>query len=123
MAKGYSQYRLTEKSRANLLEKFPPKFKKVIAHHITILFGCEEYDVPFPDSIGVVGYSTNNTSLEALVVEINNSIKSKDNRTYHITWSLEGNMRPKDSNSVITDFGFTPVEKIEINVISEFVKF
>jgi hypothetical protein len=32
-------------------------------------------------------------------------------------------MKPKDSNSVITDFGFTPVEKIEINVISEFVKF
>lgn len=106
----YAAYVLTPAARDLVLEKFPPKFPDVIAHHVTYQFGSNE--APPPASIVVVGY-TSDDSLECLVVSVDGSTERPDGSTYHITLSLDRSQgrKPVDSNAVIEKNGWTPIEQ------------
>ncbi len=45
-----------------------------------------------------------------MVVRIDGTTDRPDGSTYHITWSLAKGRRAKESNDVIRDQGFEPLE-------------
>lgn len=100
---GYTAYVLTPKSRNMLLANYPPKFSKVIAHHITHEFGVGVEKTPMkPKCVKIVGHAYDD-SLEALVVKIDGGIDRPDTKVYHITMSLEPYRKPKESNDLLAD--------------------
>ncbi len=99
----YTGWRLTESSRAMLLERFPARFPDVIAHHVTLSLGK---GAPEHATIQVIGYVTDGVGLEALLVSVNgSSVRGSDNTRYHITWSIDraAGYKPVDSNRVISE--------------------
>jgi hypothetical protein len=102
------------------MERFPPRFPDVIAHHITLKVG--KRIVPVEVKATVVGHAVNDAGVEALVVEINGTHVRSDGKSFHITWSIdrEAGFKPVSSNTVLEN-GFTAVDPIEIKVEPFFV--
>lgn len=99
----YTSYTLSDTSRDDLLLRFPPKFKKVIAHHITYEFGVEKGSrLPPPSIINVVGYNCDCAGIEVLIASVDGTIlRTHNGGVYHITWSLDPDVfKPKDGNVV-----------------------
>ena len=74
----------------------------------------------------VVGYAVAEDGLEALIVAVDGSTTRPDGGTYHITWSLGGDYRPKDSNTVIKNNGYKKLpadEMINIKMEPVFLPF
>jgi 8-oxo-dGTP pyrophosphatase MutT (NUDIX family) len=116
----YTAYVLTDASRAKLLEKFPPKFPDVIAHHVTLKFGVpQDSAAPEPADLKVVGYTADD-SLEAAIVSVNGSTERPDGSTYHVTLSLDRSKgrKPVHSNAVVQQ-GWEPVEPLPIETMPQ----
>jgi GNAT superfamily N-acetyltransferase len=111
----YLAYELDGKSRASLLEKFPPKFPDVVAHHVTVKHGVKHSDpLPEAEPVKVVGYASDE-SLECAVVEVGGTTERPDGSTYHITLSLDrskGRM-PVESNELLAQ-GWQEVEPLPV---------
>ena len=119
--KGYNGYALDSSARSYMLQNYPPKYNKVIAHHITFKFGVYEELPPAADMARVVGYKNSGDGLEAFVVEINGSVKRPDGKLYHITYSLDpGKYSPKDSNTLLSTQGYNSVKPFIIKVKPSF---
>jgi hypothetical protein len=105
-------WKLPQVERELLLRQFPPKYENVVADHVTLRVGATP-DTPLPkkptDS-RVVGRADDGTSLECLVVEIDGTCDRPDGSTYHITWSLGPGRRARESNDVLRDQGFEPID-------------
>lgn len=106
----YLAFVIDAPSRARLLEQVPPKFAKVIAHHVTLVFptspddaatarrmmlqlGEQEHDVE------VVNHYVGE-HIEAVGVTFNGDKKRSNGGFYHVTLSLEAPAKPKDSNKL-----------------------
>lgn len=102
MPSGYQCFVLSERSRIRLLEKFPPKFSEVKAHHITYDFGVAvNAELPaVPEQIEVVGYASDD-SLECLVVRVDGQLYRPDGNPYHITLSKEPHRHARESNDLL----------------------
>lgn len=106
----YTAYVLTDKSRAELLQKFPPVYSDVRAHHVTLDFGVPKGTaIPPEATIKVVGYSNSGDGLEVLVVTVDGEMVRPDGGLYHITWSIDptSNYKAKDSVQVLRSNGYT----------------
>lgn len=116
----YTAYVLTDASRTALLEKFPPKFPDVIAHHVTIDFGVPE-DTAAPEAarIEAVGYAADE-SLEAIVVSVNGETKRPDGNVYHVTLSLDRSQKrkPADSKQLVAK-GYEAVAPFELHTTAQ----
>jgi len=115
----YTAFVLSQRARAELLSKFPPKFPDVICHHVTERFGVPNgFQAPNDSNVTVVGYASDD-SLEALVVEVDGARERKDGKVYHITLSLDRSQgrKPVESNDVIGRFGFETVERVELGKV------
>ncbi len=101
----YTAYVLTDETRDELAEKYPPKYSKFVGHHVTVDFGVPDGTEPPEDAdVMVHGIKDTGDGLEALVVSVNRSQERSDGGTYHITWSLEPDKySPKDSNALMND--------------------
>lgn len=125
MSKGYIAYNLTESSRAKLLSEFPPKFSKVVAHHITFQFGVDSSTPlpPVPQKVEVVGYACND-KIECVVVRADNKDRREsDGKLMHITLSHSDEAKPVMSNDLLMDAEYTSVSPMEIEVVPTFNKF
>lgn len=102
----YTAYVLTDEARNLLLEKFPPKYSKVIAHHVTVEFGVPaDSEVPEDAEVKIIGEADSGDGLQALVAMVNGSTRRPDGGTYHVTWSLEPDRyKPVDSNELLADY-------------------
>lgn len=120
----YTAYVLDNKSFTKLIEKFPPKYSKILAHHITVKFGVPSDTPPPPDAeIKVVGYADSGDGLEALVVSVNGETVREDGKFYHITWSLEPNKyKPVDSGDLIKHGKWTLMLSTPISAIPQTLK-
>jgi hypothetical protein len=110
-------YELTNQSRNMLLEKFPPKYNRVICHHITEKYGVpkDAEAPPIPESVQVVGYIDSGDGVEGLLVSVNGSTERRDGNSYHITLSIDQDTRkPADTNKYTKDA--TPVNPLDIEV-------
>jgi len=100
-------WKLPQTERDLLLGRFPPKYEKVDADHVTLRPGATK-DTPLPrkPEARVVGRADDGKSLECLVVELDGTTDRPDGSTYHITWSLGPGRRAVQSNDVLRDQGW-----------------
>lgn len=105
-------WKLPNEERASLLERFPPKYENVVADHVTLRVGATP-ETPLPREVEaeIVGRADDGDSLECLVVSIDGSTDRPDSSTYHITWSLGAGRRARESNDVLRNLGWKPLEK------------
>jgi len=103
---------LPEADRARLLEHVPPRYDRVVAHHVTLRPRVAAAEGAMPDETAgtVVGVSDDGRGVQALVVRIAGTTQRPDGGTYHITWSLAPGRQPKESNDVIARHGWQPLE-------------
>ena len=103
-------WKLPSSERERLLDRFPPKYERTIADHVTLNVGGGE-DAPLPDEKRgrVVGRADDGESLECLVVEIGGTTDRPDGSTYHITWSLGPGRKAKESNDVLREQGWDEI--------------
>lgn len=114
----FTGYELTASTRNMLLERFPPKYKNVKAHHITLEYGIsKDTSIPSePTSVEVVGYIDSGDGVEGLLVSVNSSTERPDGSKYHITWSLDDGRKPVETNKYVNNA--EPLsKKITIKVI------
>lgn len=104
-------WKLPRDERSALLERFAPRYGNVIADHVTLSVAAMR-DTPLPDKpeARIVGRADDSDSLECLVVEINGTTDRPDGSTYHITWSLGPGRHARESNDVLRDRGWQPIE-------------
>jgi hypothetical protein len=116
---GYLGYELSHASRTHLLDKFKPKFPKVICEHVTYKMPAKAGDdMPPPvHEAHVVGYAEGD-GIEALVVKINGTtIRPSDGRLFHITLSLDPTKKkPFHSNELLSQSGYTQVTPVAIEL-------
>jgi adenylate cyclase len=94
--------------RAQLLARFPPRYSRTDADHVTRVAA----DAALPaETVGViVGRSDDGQGVEALVVQVDGTTDRPDGSTYHITWSLQPGRNAVESNDVIRRHGWEAVE-------------
>ena len=95
-------WKLDRDQRRELLLQFPPRYREVVADHVT-LRGRASDDAPLPrETEGeIVGRADDGLGVEAMVVSIDGATDRPGGGTYHITWSLEPGRRAKQSNDVL----------------------
>ena len=101
-------WKLPKEDRERLLARFPPKYDEVVADHVTLKVGGTQLP-PTPEA-KVVGRAEDE-SLECLVVELDGTTDRPDGSTYHITWSLGPGREAVESNDVLGDKGWTPIDR------------
>ena len=110
-------WKLPPDQRAQLIERFPPRYENVVADHVTLRVGATAASpLPVKPEARVVGRADDGSSLECLVVELDGTTDRPDGSTYHITWSLGPGRRARESNDVLRDFGWKPVEPIAVTL-------
>ena len=104
-------WKLDRDQRKELLLQFPPKYRNVVADHVTLRSRSASKSVLPEETHGeIVGRADDGSGVEAMVVSIGGTTDRPDGSTYHITWSLEDGRRAKESNDVIRAHGFEPLE-------------
>ena len=105
-------WKLASDERASLLDRFPPKYENVVADHVTLRTGATA-ETPLPREVeaDIVGQADDGHSLECLVVSIDGTTDRPDGSTYHITWSLGAGRRARESNDVLRELGWKPLDK------------
>ena len=105
-------WKLPEVERELLLRQFPPKYENIVADHVTLRVGATpETPLPKkPSSADVIGRADDDKGLECLVVKIDGTFDRPDGSTYHITWSLGPGRRARESNDLLMNDGFHPLE-------------
>jgi hypothetical protein len=102
---------LAEDDREKLLQQFPPKFEKTVAHHVTLKSDAERDPLPNGVVAEVVGRTDDESGVEAMVVAIDGTTARPDGSTYHITWSLGDGRRARESNDVIRERGWQKLDQ------------
>ena len=111
---------LDEAERRALLQRFPPAYADVLAHHVTLKMASRPREaLPPPCSAEIVGEADDGAGVQCLVVAIDGSTERPDGGAYHITWSLDRQRgrRPVDSNGVIAWLGWRTVERAALTLI------
>jgi hypothetical protein len=109
MAERVAGWLLHPEDRDRLLAVFPPAYREVVAHHVTLESRVPP-DFPLPSETEgfVVGVADDGAGVQALVVEIGGTTRRPDGSTYHITWSLAAGREAVESNDAIRERGWTP---------------
>ena len=104
-------WKLDRNQRTELLQQFPPRYGTVVADHVTLKFGAGR-EAPVPEeTVGeIVGRADDGKGVEAMVVRIGGTTDRPDGSTYHITWSLGDGRNAKESNDVLKERGWEPLE-------------
>jgi len=105
----YTGWLLDPGMRPALLARFPPRFERVVAHHVTLKFGDRTAAPPGEVFAEIVGEATDGLGVQALVVSIDGATARPDGGTFHITWSLAQGREARESNEVIAARGWTPL--------------
>ena len=100
------------KTRESLLQRYPPIYPNVVAHHVTLSSGIEsDAAIPLPTRGTIVGRVDDGNGVEALIIEIGGTTDRIGGGTYHITWSLDraANREARESNGAIARLGWQSV--------------
>lgn len=109
-------WKLDSADRETLLARFPPRYRNTDADHIT--FGRADRAPPLPasDRATIVGRADDGAGVEAMVVEVAGTTERPTGGTYHVTWSLAEGRDARESNDVIADRGWEPVEHAQMRI-------
>ncbi len=106
----YTGWLLDPAQRESLLARFPPRYPRVAAHHVTLKFGDRAAQAPGAVAAEIVGEADDGVGVQALVVRIDGSEARPDGGTFHITWSLAPGREARESNGVIAVRGWRRLE-------------
>ena len=102
---------LPPRERGPLLALVPPRYARVVAHHVTLKPGVRPgHPLPREEEGVVVGVADDGTGVQALVVSIGGTTDRFDGSTFHVTWSLGPGRKPVESNAVIVKHGWTALD-------------
>jgi hypothetical protein len=105
-------WKLDREQRLELLERFSPCYRDVIADHVTLRTSAN--DLPLPDEVDaeIVGRADDRDSLECIVVTIDRTTNRPDGSTFHITWSLDKakGRKARESNDILKQRGWERFE-------------
>jgi hypothetical protein len=105
-------WKLDRGERAELLERFPPKYRNQVADHVTLAGKAgQDSALPQENEGEIIGRADEGRGVEAMVVRIAGTSDRPDGSIYHITWSLEDGRRAKESNDVIAAQGWVELEE------------
>lgn len=107
----YVGWKLDEQDRTRLLARFRPRYPRVVADHVTLAFDPDKPTLPAEEAGEVVGEADDGAGVQALVVSIGGTTDRPDGSTYHLTWSLAEGRKAKESNDVLRQVGWTPLEQ------------
>ena len=112
-------WKLAPKDRAALLERFPPRYARAVADHVTLKPDLPgEALPPAPGEALIVGRADDGAGVEAMVVRLDGTTDRPDGSTWHITWSLGEGRRAKESNEVIKACGWeTRDEPVPVTLV------
>ena len=103
-------WKLLEDEREALLQRFPPKYEKIIADHVTLRAeATPATPLPRKPDARIVGRADDGQSLECMVVALDGTTDRPDGSTYHITWSLGPGRKPIQSNDLLRDQGWQEI--------------
>lgn len=103
-------WRLDPLDRVALLGRFPPRYARTIADHVTHGRVARAPPLPVVVRASVIGHADAGTGVEALVVALNGSCARWDGSRYHLTWSLAPRRIARESNTVIATRGWRAIE-------------
>lgn len=119
--RGYVGWALPGAERARLLARFPARYARTVAHHVTLAHGVgARHPLPTEREGTVVGLADDGDGVQALVVAIVGTTDRPGGGTYHVTWSLGPGRRAVESNTVIARLGWTPVEPVAVRLEPRF---
>jgi hypothetical protein len=101
---------LDQEERAGLLERYPPRYANVVAHHVTLATDAANRDLPPGVRAAIVGRGDDGSGVEAMVVTIDGDSARPDGSTFHITWSLGDGRRARESNDVLKKRGWDELD-------------
>jgi hypothetical protein len=113
---GFVGWALDRGQRRELLERFPARYEQAVADHVTLKFGERNAALPTETSGQIVGVADDGRGVQAMVVSIGGTTDRPDGSTYHITWSLSPGRKAKESNDVIRENGWVPVEPLPVKL-------
>lgn len=95
-------WKLDPDQRRELFRQFPPRYRNLVADHVTLQSGAAG-DAPLPEETEgeILGRVDDGNGVEAMIVSIGGTTDRPDGSTYHITWSLEDGRRARESNDVL----------------------
>ena len=95
-------WKLDREQRRALIERFAPRFRNLVADHVTLAARAAD-DAPLPQETEglIVGRVDDGRGVEAMIVSIDGSTDRPDGSYYHITWSLADGRQAKESNDVL----------------------
>ena len=95
-------WKLDREQRKELLQQFPPRFRNVVADHVTLRSKAAK-DAPLPQETDgeIIGRADDGRGVEAMVVAIGGTTDRPDGSTYHITWSLGPGRKADESNKIL----------------------
>ena len=105
-------WKLDHASREFLVDIFPPRWRDLVADHITFDTQASLSDpVPPKPEAAVIGHADDGDGLEALVVSIAGNCNRPDGSIFHITWSLDRDRGRQaiESNAVLANHGWRPL--------------
>jgi hypothetical protein len=104
-------WKLPADERRRLLGLFAPRYKRVVADHVTLRFNTDA-STPLPtDTTGeVIGEADDGQGVQALVVRIGGTTARGDGSHFHITWSLGPGRSARESNDVIRECGWRDLD-------------
>jgi len=104
-------WKLPRDERTALLQRFRPRYAEVDADHVTLRVGATaQTPLPCKPEARIVGRADDGESLECLVVELDGTTDRPDGSTYHITWSLGPGRKARESNDVLRELGWRPID-------------
>lgn len=106
-------WKLDANDRAALLARFPPRYERTVADHVTHGRKGEAPPISPATSATVVGHADDAQGVEALVVEVAGQRQRWDGGVHHITWSLGRGREAKESNEVIARLSWRPLEGVD----------
>lgn len=111
-------WKLEPASRETLLAALPPRYGEVVADHVTLRAHVEaDTPPPPPARCRIIGEADDGQGVQAMVVEIDGESDRPGGGTFHITWSLADGRRAVESNDVIAERGWSPIEPRDVDLI------
>jgi len=92
---------LEDSDAHKLRNLFPPRYIAVEKPHCTFSMKVGTYGFPAPATGQVYAKVDDDNGLEALLLAVNEEEFRPDGMRFHITWSLQYDRKPKESNIVI----------------------
>lgn len=99
-------WRLDRDQRADLLERFPPRYANAIADHVTLDSEAGGKPLPEPVEAEILGHVDDGRGVEAMVVAVGGTTDRPDGSTFHITWSLGPGRAARESNDALKGGGW-----------------